>query len=770
MPGKSTGQVIGYKYFMGMHMVLCQKIDALLGVTVGDRILWGWGDTVVTAGSAQDPFGYNFSASFTNPGPAQGADTDTYAGFTNTGLTASGDYQVSRPELFGGDAREGGIEGTIGLLFGEDTQGPDPYLQQFFGAYTPAFRGVVSVILKRCYIGVNPYLKNWAFLVRRVSLKDKASASIQASDTQYDANPAYIIWECITDADFGMGYPDTVIDQANFDAAALTLKNEGFGLSFIWDQQSRVEEFIQEVLNHINGVLYVDLTTGKFKIKLIRADYNIANIPGYDESNIIEIESYQRAGWGETVNEIVAQYTDRYTGNTASVTVQDLANMQIQQCTISMTKRYAGITDPNLAARVAQRDLLTFSTPLSKLKFKVNRKAWNLRAGDVFKLSWVKLGVSMVVFRVGAVSQGTLLDGTITVEAVEDVFALPAATYMTHENPTVIPPATYPIQATRQRIIEANFWDVMKVVGTNSALNMAPTAAFAIGVAAKPASNAGSFLFETSAVSNTGPFEPQVIGHFSPTCTLPYLPREDVSVVNYTNDADMHVLTVGSYGYIDDEAVSVAAIDTSTKTITLNRGLLDTTPAVHNSGDVFFMDFYRAANHFEYAAGEDIRGVIRPQFSLGTLDRSKATVMSHTMAGRPYRPYPPGNLKLNGVRFPAQLSHLDDLVITWAHRNRAQQTAYMVKQNEGNIGPEAGVSYKVSIANSIIGDLLLDYSVDGTETSATFTASNFQQAAIAEGYSSDLSTYVGSTMTVEVKAIRDGYYSWQSAKASFTLT
>lgn len=37
------------------------------------------------------------------------------------------------------------------------------------------------------------------------------------------------------------------------------------------------------------------------------------------------------------------------------------------------------------------------------------------------------------------------------------------------------------------------------------------------------------------------------------------------------------------------------------------------------------------------------------------------------------------------------------MTLAWAHRDRTQQTAYLVPQDEGDIGPEPGVSYTVRI-------------------------------------------------------------------------
>ena len=49
------------------------------------------------------------------------------------------------------------------------------------------------------------------------------------------------------------------------------------------------------------------------------------------------------------------------------------------------------------------------------------------------------------------------------------------------------------------------------------------------------------------------------------------------------------------------------------------------------------------------------------------------------------RPYPPGNVKVNNVMWPTTM--LGQIALTWAHRDRMQQTVYLVTQAEGNIGP-----------------------------------------------------------------------------------
>jgi hypothetical protein len=247
-------------------------------------------------------------------------------------------------------------------------------------------------------------------------------------------NPAHIIYEAITNPDWGMGYSSAIIDTTSFTAAADTFYSEGLGLSLQWTTQSTVEDFIQIILDHAGAVLRVSPTTGQFQIKPLRADYDAGTLDTYDESKIVAIENFERAGYGELTSEVTVIYTDVTTGKDASVTVQNLAAIQAQSGVVAETVRYPGFETHFLASRIASRDLRAKSVPLARVKFKTTRSAWELQPGDVFKLTWAKLGLSAVVCRVVGISTGTLLDGTITIDAVEDVFGLPDSVYASEQS------------------------------------------------------------------------------------------------------------------------------------------------------------------------------------------------------------------------------------------------------------------------------------------------------------------------------------------------
>lgn len=259
-------------------------------------------------------------------------------------------------------------------------------------------------------------------------IQELYTRGITASSGYMGMNPAHIVYQAITDPQ-GMGLPTSMIDTDSFEDAADTFHTEGLGLCLQWTQQESMEDFIQHVCDHAAAVLRVSPRTGKFQLKPLRYDYTPAALQVLDEAQIARVELFERAGYGELIGEVTITYRDIATAKESAVTMQNLAVIQSQSGVVSESIPFPGIATATLAQRVCMRELQARSVPLARCKIMVNREAWELQPGDVFKLSWSKLGLSEVIMRVSGIDLGTLSDGLIGLEAVEDVFGLPASTY-----------------------------------------------------------------------------------------------------------------------------------------------------------------------------------------------------------------------------------------------------------------------------------------------------------------------------------------------------
>lgn len=711
--GGSKTVTIGYKYYLGMHMVICHgPVDSLQAIIAGERQAWGGN------------------------------------------VTSSQQILISASDLFGGRKKEGGISGYVDIMMGEATQVANDYLVSQLGTPMPAFRGVLSAVLRRVYIcAMSAYPKPWSFKVKRIPAKSWYSAKAEINGS---ANPVHVIYETLTNTDWGMGYPTTAIDNASFTAAADQCYTENLGVSMIMSNQDSIEKFIYDCLGHLNGMLYAKPTDGKFAIKLLRDDYVVGSLSSYDESNVVSLESFERPSYAEMVNEIVVVYRPQGTTEDDSVTVQDLASIQSQGGIVSQTVQYPGIDNATNAARVAMRDLRQKSTPLSRIRIHVNRNAWNVTLGSVFKFSWAEHGLTNVVYRALSINTGTLQEGVIAIDAVEDVFGLPLTTYMGNQPSAWVDPIVSPTAFSTVRTEEANYFDLATRM-TESDLAIVPaSAAYLVAAVGQPSNYCnGAELWSGTGLNSTD-YTYASIGGTCPVGTLSANITElQTSIVLSTMSSNFEFVDqlVGKYAYIDDEIVRIDAINLGSKTITVGRGCLDTVAVKHTIGTIFICyEFGRIPDSFEYAYPGSRKAKLLMRTPVGLMDLASATAYTKTFSGRFGRPYAPGNFKLQTQSYPTSLNLSAQLQMTWSHRDKTQQLVRpIIDTTAGNIGPEAGVTYSVQLLKAS-DSTVLDSSTGLTGTSYTF---NF---------------YGSMDVKAEVWSVKGSLASHQKQSHQFNLT
>lgn len=566
-------------------------------------------------------------------------------------------------------------------------------------------------------------------------------------------NPAHIVYQGLTDPNWGMGYPTAQVDETSFASAADTFYAEGLGLCLIWNQQSSIEDFIQQVLDHAGAVLYADPKTGKFKLKALRADYDVEYLPVYDESNILSLDKFERPGYGETINEITVVYNDIATSKDSPITVQDLANIQAQGGVVSQTRQYPGLPTSTLAARIAERDLIAVSTPLAKCQITVNRQAWEEAPGGVIKVNWDKLGLEAIIFRVLTINYGNLNNGQLVIELAEDVYGLPSSSYSQQQQSGFVEPTITPSLITIKDVLEAPYWDVARRLSAADLSFLDADSAFVMAVAST--SNPVSLGFEMfTRISPAEYASADALGTFAPTAVVAgsvgFRPQD--TVLEYTDGVDIQDIVPGQRALIGSgrsaEFVEVVDLSESGSEIEFKRGILDTTPQYHYPGTrIFFMENNFAADPTERATGDSVDVKLSAYAGGGQTSLSAANAMNIEPDQRLYRPYPPGNVLLNGDAFPTLI--IQDVDVTWAHRDRLQQLASYVDQDDASIGPEAGTTYTIRY--------YLESALIDTESGITGTAATNYQFPIS------------GTWTIELESVRDGVTSWQPQARTFEV-
>jgi hypothetical protein len=693
---KGSGGITGYIYRFALHMGLCRgPIDELVEIRVDDKVAW------------------------------QGSIT-----------TDSDSVLILQPDLFGGPEKEGGILGGLSVLMGKPDQDPatrsvptawglsygnwglgQPQISgsrniaDLIGGMLPGFRGVTTLFYRGQIAANNPYPKPWKVRLRRTSAGWHGDqpwypqmAAIWLGGSGADAikamNPAHIIYQCITDPAWGRGFPAEMLDDAAFTSVANRLCAESFGLCIRWTRDEPIADFLQRVLDHIGGVLYVDRETGLITLRLIRDDYDVEQLPIFDEaSGLLEIKAEDSGAQDVTYNEVVVQYRSPVDDTDRQVRVHNLAGYQATGSVLSMRTDYPGVPTADLALRLAQRDLRVQAGGLKRFTVKLDRRGWRLAPGGVFRVRDLSRGIQDVVLRVGKVTESEHTNGEIEIAAVQDVFGLPDVAFIAYQPSTWTPPDRSAVVPTNRHIEEATYRDAVVELGAPAAAALGADAAAIVTMATRPTGLALDYRIASRPAG--GQYADRGVHGWTPAGALDAAITAWDTVAALVNVSLPTAISAPLAALIGGEVVRVDAYDPETGVVTLARGCVDTLPAAHAAGTlVWFTGAGRGADGQDYLSGETVEVKLLTRTNSAVLPLDAAPTDSIVLDQRLARPYPPGNLRVNGATLE-ELESIEeqppDLVFQWSHRDRILQQDQLVENAAGSIGPESGVTYTLRL-------------------------------------------------------------------------
>lgn len=598
------------------------------------------------------------------------------------GTQGAGTLTIDEPELFGGDdLGNGGVQGDFSVFVGTEAQAASSYLSPFQqeGGDTPAYRGTAYGVFGAGYIGNSPSIKPWAFEVQRIpnGLGLTLGQHIVNGD---DANPANVIYEVLTNDEWGLNFPAADIDVANFQTAGTTLFNEGNGFSMVLDRPTEMVEVLRILEKQIDGVVFLNRTTGKWQIKLVRDDYDIDTVPQVTSANLIAVEDFARGAWEDTVNHVHTSFNDRakdYNGSFGQA--HDGANIRIQGATVPLTQTYPGVKDAALANHIAWRDLRGLSTPLAKAKLVVDRTFFAVNPGEVVAFTGTIDDVSFTKFpfRISKVDLGQLADGKIVLDVVQDVFKFAQPSFGDPPPTGWDPPADnlVPFPADEQLGFEAPNAFIQRdptlpgqrirawVAGRNQGDG---AAVFDIRTRNAPSAPAGSFSSAgtvtafmlvgelTNALSKSPNPNPETFIDIEAT---PSTKVEIQAAIGNVTAGEIgqnlsHLCLVGTefIAFTDEGAAQPGG---TVRLDNVYRGLLDSVPQDHPAGTKVYLIFVGGGlTDRSYPDFDDVDIKLLPRSTSDQVSEGSAIEIAYVGAIRDKKPYPPARLDLDGAVYP----------------------------------------------------------------------------------------------------------------------
>lgn len=435
-------------YFLNMIGILCHgTVDELTDIL--------FDDIPISTATVLD-FGANFPPSPTVP-------FDPLIPVTEALNTAGVRAYIAASDMQGGQFEQGGVAGPLQFYWGNGQNAVDPFVASKMAGFVTQSASAPKW-KELCYVvfGTTPSelllhhpegsifqfywtantgrLPEIAFLVKRYphSIQDTIAGCSDLINISGDANPIECIYDIMTNTIWGMGVAESQFNLTRWQEAAGTCRDEDLGISFTLFEQNSAEDTVEEILRHIDAEIYNDPQTGLLEIKLIRGDYVTTDIVIVTEQNSRDM-AFEPSSWSEIITEIVVNYKEFVdTGVPAagqwigfseggSARAQNIASASAVGEIRSKDVDYPMYTRAVLAQRKADQLIQALSRPLARATWKMSRRGFALAPGSVVNIIWPNYGIASAIMRVISVDYGNMLEGTMSFQAVLDVFGTGAS-------------------------------------------------------------------------------------------------------------------------------------------------------------------------------------------------------------------------------------------------------------------------------------------------------------------------------------------------------
>lgn len=727
--GKSTpSYVVGYEYRLGMQVVLgVHPINSIHEIRFDNKV----------------------------------AKQGTFSG---------GAISIDNPTFFQGGEVPDGLAGSIDLHI-DGAAAFNAYLRNNYGIdfdKVPRFDEVAHIVFRGdgtaagsggFYVGNQPRPREMTIYAQRTTTACPYDtwALLPYTHPKWsfevnDFNPVVLHWEMLQRGQSEL-YGDT------WEAAAEVVHGEGLGVYFYGGGGDR-EALEQEILRYVNGRAYTDRATGLREIELIRADYDAETLPIIGAADIVGDPQIAIPDRSAAPNTFEVTFSDRAKmWKPATVTVQDVAHAAVFGVNRQAID-YKWVTRRSLAADLAWRDMVAQTQAGVTGSVRVSGLRPDLHEGSPFILDLPDWGQSTVVCRILSIRERGVRDNSVDVAFTQDVFGTDIEPIVVEDESVDTPTGggggevSEALAATAEIAIEAPYWFGVTRLGDaftdaltededfGGVLTAATRATtLHMGYEAWTSVGGGAYAFRSASGIFTG--SGTLVGDIT---------RMQTSIVTtpITGLAVGHIILVR-----DAEFMRVDAITTGTTwTLTVGRGCIDTSPVAHPTGASIISLGSPLGIDQEFTAGQTVNTKLLPFTTGDTLALADADALPVTFNSRAYRPYPPGQFKVNGSYEGAVISA--DPVLTWVATNRLvelDETSAPDHDQPGTTG-EVGTTY-------IVRAQWLDADDDSLGFVSGFSALNVGSVLT---YTPDLWPYTPPTdaafLAVSVASTRDGYESW----------
>ncbi len=572
-------------------------------------------------------------------------------------------------------------------------------------------------------------------------------------DENPDINPIHKIREILTD-DTAMNKPESSVNNENFIKAADRIYDEGLGVSWSITEKSCIDA-INELCYHIEAGIRVNRQTGLYEMVLFRDNwFDGDEIHSISESKIKSMQ-YEITNADEVINQVNVNFYDRANIKNSSFSISESGLIQTLGRVNAETVDFPYFMNIRNAEIVANWKLKLLSTGVYKGSFTTGwREARKWNRYDLIRLPWSKRWTGTILVRIMSINLGGPTNNEVSIEWLEVV---PSTGMM---NTTIVADDVIdkplPPQACQYEPFELPYYLAVMALGQRKAdEELAYESNFGLvgTVAEKPQENS---LYAVMMTNNYDEWVRAGSIQYSETADLDQIISKTSStftVKNWKRIANVSDGTLIKCGRdwlgTPAEWMVLQGVDSYTGIVSVKRGALDTPPQSWGiDTKLYFCGNDVSYDQTEYISGEEVLVSALTTTPSGVLEQSGSIAVE--MKARAIRPYLPANVKINGAYWPETHIVTNNIILTWAHRNRVQQTGgEILGWYEDSVTVESGVTYAYELISE---NVVLDSQSNISANTVTILSSVLKP---------------NEPHTLKLWSVRDGYESYQKFEHSF---
>lgn len=574
----------------------------------------------------------------------------------------------------------------------------------------------------------------------------KTDGNFKTTTSAPDINPIHKIREILTD-DTAMAKPEADVNDQNFIKAADRIWDEGLGVSWAIDEKSCIDA-IEELCYHIEAGIRVNRQTGLYEMVLFRDDWFSENEIHSIVENKIKDLSLEVMNSDDIVNQLNVTYYDRERIKNSTFSIYENGSILTMGKANAESIDFPYFMNMRNAEVVANWKLKQYSTPAWKGTFTTGwREARKWNRYDLVKINWSKKWKGTILARIMKIDLGNGLNNEVMIDFEEVIpYSGEMNTSIVVDDSTEIKPI--PPQSAIFKTFEIAYYDLAQLK-TQAELDLElarnPNIGFVAAVAGRPQQNSIDAQLHTE--SDVGYELVSTVEYASFARTDETVNRTQQSFVVKNEDLSVQ-FRQDSLIMLGDEIVIYKSYDAETKTLTVERGALDTIPQNHIENTVLY--FYDDAFSYDpegYTPPKTVNATVLTTTPSGIESLETSPKRQVEIESRAIRPYPPANVKFNDGYYPETIITTTDIVLSWLDRNRLANQ--IIDFYDASNDAELNTTYSYELISE---DVVLDSASGITGNTATILSG---------------ALIPNKPHTLKLWSVRDGYDSYQVFEHSF---